>query len=346
MLSFEKEYKGWPPERIARHVLYWSCWVTFYCVINASYQGTGYMQWFLLELIFMTVKLPYAYFVAYYLFPKFLPQKKYVTLFSLMLLFAFLGVGFLVILLSNFPQISEGQPTEFWSVKTFFRAIDLIYVASLVVVIKMIQRYLRQERMNAQLKEDKVNAELQILKNQLQPHFLFNTLNNIYSIVLSGDKNGAGAILKLSDILSYMLYECNVDLVGLEKEVGLIKNYIQLEKIRYGERLDLSFEVDGGIKGKTIAPLILIPFVENAFKHGVFENEKYSWIRIHLQTDENELTFIVENSLPENNNGNSAVKSGIGLNNVKKRLELLYPEKHHLIMTKTETFLINLKISL
>ncbi|UGU17405.1 histidine kinase [Sinomicrobium kalidii] len=346
MLSFEKEYKGWPPERIARHVLYWSCWVTFYCVINASYQGTGYMQWFLLELIFMTVKLPYAYFVAYYLFPKFLPQKKYVTLFSLMLLFAFLGVGFLVILLSNFPQISEGQPTEFWSVKTFFRAIDLIYVASLVVVIKMIQRYLRQERMNAQLKEDKVNAELQILKNQLQPHFLFNTLNNIYSIVLSGDKNGAGAILKLSDILSYMLYECNVDLVGLEKEVGLIENYIQLEKIRYGERLDLSFEVDGGIKGKTIAPLILIPFVENAFKHGVFENEKYSWIRIHLQTDENELTFIVENSLPENNNGNSAVKSGIGLNNVKKRLELLYPEKHHLIMTKTETFLINLKISL
>lgn len=346
MLSFEKEYKGWPPERIARHVLYWSCWVTFYCVINASYQGTGYMQWFLLELIFMTVKLPYAYFVAYYLFPKFLPQKKYVTLFSLMLLFAFLGVGFLVILLSNFPQISEGQPTEFWSVKTFFRAIDLIYVASLVVVIKMIQRYLRQERMNAQLKEDKVNAELQILKNQLQPHFLFNTLNNIYSIVLSGDKNGAGAILKLSDILSYMLYECNVDLVGLEKEVGLIKNYIQLEKIRYGERLDLSFEVDGGIKGKTIAPLILIPFVENAFKHGVFENEKYSWIRIHLQTDENELTFIVENSLPENNNGNSAVKSGIGLNNVKKRLELLYPEKHHLIITKTETFLINLKISL
>ncbi|MGS2741630.1 sensor histidine kinase [Sinomicrobium sp. M5D2P17] len=346
MLSFEKEYKGWPPERIARHIIYWSCWLTFYCVINASYYETDYLQWFLLELIFMTVKVPYAYFVAYYLFPKFLSQKKYGTLFFLMLFFAFLGVGFLVILLSNFPQIAWGQPTEFWSVKTFFRAIDLVYVASLVVVIKMIQRYLRQERMNAQLKEDKMDAELQILKNQLQPHFLFNTLNNIYSIVLSGDKNGAGAILKLSDMLSYMLYECNVDLVALKKEVALIRNYIELEKIRYGDRVDLSFEVDSDIKGKAIAPLLLVPFVENAFKHGVFKNEKNSWIRIHLQTDDDQLTFIVENSLPENNNGNSGVKSGIGLNNVKKRLQLLYPEKHHLSTTKNETFLINLKISL
>jgi len=345
--SLDKEYAGWPLERIARHVLYWGLWLTFYCILNASYQGSGYLQWLWLELMFMTVKLPYAYFVAYYLFPKLLPQKKYTTLFFSMLLFAFVGVWFMVLLLSNFPDIALGQPTEFFAVKTFFRALDLVYIASLVVVIKMIQRFMRQERISARLREEKVGSELQILKNQLQPHLLLNTLNNIYGLVLSDDKKAGGAVLKLSNIISYMLYECNVDYVELEKEVSLLRNYMELEKIRYGDRLDVSFDIQGSISGKYIAPLLLMPFVENAFKHGAAQSEGPSWIRISLETEADEIFFMVENSLSGiPSGGTPELKSGIGLENVRKRLILLYPERHWLQIKEDDTYWISLKIKL
>ena len=346
MFSLEKEYKGWSLNRVLRHELYWGFWLTFYCVLNASYQGTGYAEWFWLELMLMTVKLPYAYFVAYYLFPKFLPKKQYVVLFVLMLIFAFLGVWVMVFLLKTFPEAANGQPSEFWSVKTLFRAVDLVYIASLVVVIKMIQRHFRQERQNAVLKEEKMSSELQILKNQMQPHFLLNTLNNIYGLVLDGDKKAAGTLIQLSNIISYMLYECNAKFTELQKELDLVKNYLELEKIRYGGRLDLSFEVEGNVAGQKIAPLLLIPFVENSFKHGVSQSQRTSWIRILAQIHGNHLSFLIENSIAAPTASTPKLKSGIGLENVGKRLELIYPGAHKLEIRSGETFQVHLNISL
>lgn len=346
MFSLEKEYKGWSFNRGLRHVLYWGFWLTFYCVLNASYQGTGYEEWFWLELMLMTVKLPYAYFVAYYLFPKFLPNKQYVALFMLMLIFAFLGVWVMVFLLKTFPEVANDQPSEFWSVKTLFRVVDLVYIASLVVVIKMIQRHFRQERLNALLKEEKISSELQILKNQLQPHFLLNTLNNIYGLVLDGDKKAAGTLIQLSNIISYMLYDCNVRFTELQKELDLVKDYLELEKIRYGNRLELSFEVEGHVAGQKIAPLLLIPFVENSFKHGVSQSQGKSWIRILVQVHGSQLSFLIENSIAAPSSSTPKLNSGIGLENVGKRLELIYPEAHNLEIRSEETFLVHLNISL
>lgn len=346
MFSFDKAYKGWPPERLARHIVYWGFWLTFYGVVNGSHYGHHYLEWFLFEVLTMTVKLPYTYFVAYYLFPKLLPQGRYLALGAYVLLFAFVGMLTLTALDEYFPYDMPGRSTAFWSSKTVYMFADLIYVASPVVVIKMIQQYLVQQRTYARLKEEKIGAELQMLKNQLQPHFLFNTLNNIYGMVLSGEKQAAGAILKLSDILSYMLYEGSADRVDLDKEVSMLRNYIELEKIRYGPRLDLSFDQQGHTKGKMIPPLLLIPFVENAFKHGVSKEVRHAWVRVHLQADTHALVFLVENSLPLDGEAQHTIKSGIGLQNVRKRLQLLYPDHHQLSVSKNDSFLIKLSIAL
>lgn len=207
MLSFDKEYRSWTLPRILRHVIYWGFWLTFYCTINGSYYDNGYLNWLLLELYVMTVKLPFAYFVAYFLVPRLLPKKRYIELGISVILLA-LGAAYFIMLINNsVPESFNQHRTVYFSGKTFYRGLDLIYVTSLVVIIKLVQEYYRQKKTNTQLIEEKVNAELQILKNQLQPHFLFNTLNNIYSLVISKDNKAAGALLKLSDILSYMLYD-------------------------------------------------------------------------------------------------------------------------------------------
>ncbi|MEM8508630.1 MAG: histidine kinase [Bacteroidota bacterium] len=344
MFSIEEEFSGWSLKRILRHALYWGFWLTFYGTLNAAYQGTGYQQWFYLELMLMTIKLPYAYFVAYVLFPRFLRKKKYFLLFAQVLALAFVGILFMTFLFKTFPEIARDQPTAFWSAKTFFRAVDLIYVASLVVVIKMIQRFMRQERANTQLKQEKIGSELQILKNQLQPHFLMNTLNNIYGLVLDGDKKAAKTIIQLSNIINYMLYECDTRFTELEKEIELIKDYLQLEKIRYGKRLNLSFEVIGAISELQIAPLLLIPFVENAFKHGVSQIESDSWIRILIEIEGNLLTFQISNNTSLIASDAQEVKSGIGLENVKKRLRLIYPQSHDISITSGEIFSVILKL--
>jgi two-component system, LytTR family, sensor kinase len=342
-----KQYTGWPSERILRHVVYWSFWLVFYGIVNGSYYGEDYFVWFLFELLTMTVKIPYTYFVAYYLFPKLIPTGRYVRLAALVLLLAFAGMVTLMIIYPLFPYDLPGGATDFWSTKTVYMFVDLIYVASPVVAIKMTQRYIAQERAASILKKEKAEAELQMLKNQLQPHFLFNTLNNIYGMVITAEKGAPEALLKLSEMLSYMLYECNSQEIALDKEVHLLRNYIELEKLRYGNRLDLSFEVTGFFKGKMIPPLLLIPFVENAFKHGSSPTEGHSWIRIHLEVCDDGLTFLVENSLPDTDIASvDSIKSGIGLQNVKKRLEMLYPNTHSLVMNKSDTFLTKLKLVL
>lgn len=347
MISLTKSYDGWPLERIMRHVLYWSFWLTFYGIVNGSYYGTHYFEWFLFELWTMTVKIPYTYFVAYYLFPKLIPGRQYVKLGALVLLFAFVGMVMLMFLYELFPYEMPGGATDFWSMKTVYMFVDLIYVASPVVVIKMTQRYIAQEKAASILREEKAEAELQMLKNQLQPHFLFNTLNNIYGMVISGEKEASAALLKLSDILSYMLYECNAPHVDMEKEVQLLRNYIELEKIRYGNRLDVSFDVQGVIKGRMMPPLLLIPFVENAFKHGAAKDEKTSWVRVHLHVNDSRLSFLTENSLPlTRHNSHDSIRSGIGLKNVRKRLDILYANRYNLTMTESDSFLTKLDIEL
>lgn len=343
--SFDKQYKGLSVERILRHLLYWSFWLAFYTLVNGSYDEV-YYTWFVLELFMLTVKIPFTYIIVYYLLPKLIPKKKYIILIIIIILLAFFGVSIIIEINKFLGHTHKGQPLTLFSGTAIYRTFDLVYVASLVVIIKMIQQNSWQQKVNAELKEEKIGAELQILKNQLQPHFLFNTLNNIYSMALSKDDEAPESILRLSNIISYMLYDCSVERVDLEKELELIKNYIELEKLRYGNRLDLSFDIQGNVKGKMIAPLLLLPFVENAFKHGASMDENKSWIRINLSSTNNNLEFFIENSIPNSGVNNEITKSGIGLSNIKKRLKLQYTGKYNLNITQSESYLVKLKLEL
>jgi len=301
MFQFEKTYKGWSWERVSRHIIYWLAWLLFYSIAGSSYSDITFTDWVVLELSMMAVKLPFTYFVVYYLVPNYLIPKRYPNFFSALFLSASIG-GLLIWSLYYFifdqPYFGHQQNT-FWSFKMSFKALDLIYIASLPVILKMLQRNSSQENQTRLLAEQKLGAELKNLKNQLHPHFLFNTLNNLYSLVLTQHPKAPEVVVRLSDMMSYMLYESERPLMDLEKEIENLKNYIELEKIRYGKRLDLSFETAGDLAGKSIPPLLLLPFLENAFKHGVEKNELTSWVRINLWVNNDKLTYMVENSVPE-----------------------------------------------
>ncbi|MGL1885840.1 MAG: sensor histidine kinase [Reichenbachiella sp.] len=346
IFALDKQYQGWSWTRTTRHLFYWGFWLLFYCVINGSLHGNNYLQWAIFEAVMMTIKLPYAYFIAFYLLPKFIPKKNYMGLGIAMIGIAFFA-SILVLCVYRYYPIDIGKYKDFSFPYITYVTLDLLYMSSFVVVIKLIQMFYVQQKNNAILSQEKVKSELQILRNQLQPHFLFNTLNNIYSLVISDDKQAASSILKLSDILSYMLYDCNVDQISTEKEVQLIKNYIELEKIRYGDRLELSFSSTGNIQNSFLPPLLLIPFLENAFKHGIAKTEGKSWMRVVLNITENELNFMVENNIPNTTDGSSSnLKSGIGLENIQKRLNIIYPERHEIKVNKEDSYLVKLKIQL
>ena len=172
---------------------------------------------------------------------------------------------------------------------------------------------------------EKIKSELSFLKTQLQPHFLFNTLNNIYSLTFNNSQLAGKSILQLSGLLRYVIYESEAEKVDLQKEINHLKDYIELEKIRFASRLELSFNISGHLADKKIAPVLLMPFLENAFKHASNKMNEKIWITIDLIVKESNLYFTVENSVFLD--GKTQMQnsySGIGLENVKRRLSLLY----------------------
>ncbi len=188
-------------------------------------------------------------------------------------------------------------------------------------------------------------AEIELAKAQIHPHFLFNTLNNIYSFTLNKSPKAKGLISDLSGIMKYMMYDCNVEIISLAKEIKMLKDYIELEKVRYGNRLDIQIDIGGECENKMITPLLIIPFIENSFKHGASKMLKNPWIKLFIQADENVLHFAISNSKSSDVIVNG--KGGIGLSNVKKRLELLYPQNHLLTIESTvNTFTVNMQIPL
>jgi len=206
------------------------------------------------------------------------------------------------------------------------------------------KQWLLKQRDFLRAQQEKITAELQVLKAQVHPHFLFNTLNNIYSFSLDGSPKTPELILKLSSLLSYMLYDCKAEEVQLEKEVEIMKAYIDLEKERYGNTLEISWTVEGDIRDNFISPLLMLPFLENAFKHGASEQIEKPWLGVDISVENNILKFKIANS---KNEYISHSNNGIGINNVKKRLEFLYPGKYELkINDEGDFFAVSLMVKL
>ena len=210
--------------------------------------------------------------------------------------------------------------------------------------IKVINQWLRSEQRNKEIANEKLQAELSFLKAQINPHFLFNTLNNIYALASSQSELTAPAIMKLSSIMRYVLTDARNDLVPLEKEIIFTSHYIELQKMRLTDKTSIDFTINGDPLGRQIAPLLLLPFVENAFKYGISTRE-WSPIRILLEINKESLYFSISNQKHLNTTLKVADNTGIGISNTKRRLDLLYENRYELIIDdKTNEFSVHLNI--
>ena len=223
-----------------------------------------------------------------------------------------------------------------------FRFSHNLFIFFAVIFLSLLLKIKEQLK---SIEEERVNAELSYLKSQINPHFLFNTLNSIYSLAIDKSDYTATAIVKLSGMMRYVLSKSSEDFVTLEEEINYISSYIEMQRLRFGETFKLSYNVEGDLENNKIAPLILIPFVENAFKHGV-NAEENSCILINIVVVDKELNFTVDNKKVKTNH-DIRTRSGLGIEITKSRLKHLYPQKHSLVINEEEKdFMVSLKIEL
>lgn len=340
--------------RLLTHILFWVGYLFVYTGVHAEGED-GLWAYFLIELQGLPAAMLVTYFNIYFLFPRFFKPKRYIAyaLGSIALLFVASLLNRVlierIIEPRFFPDTTYYEPIFVWyllfKVMLWFLAPVLLFT----LLIKAVGHWVEQERIHQDTMREKLAAELNLLKGQVHPHFLFNTLNNLYALTLRGAPTAPQVVLKLSELMSYMLYESQSEHILLEKEIGHISNYIALERLRYGNRLDVSLIASGETEGKMIAPLLLIPFVENAFKHGVSDETENVWVTIDIKVKDGWLGVKVENShaAGERRDSQNAATGGIGLQNVRRRLALLYPDTHKLTLTKEpEYYSVDLKIRL
>lgn len=246
----------------------------------------------------------------------------------------------------NFTSIAIGLKGSGLSwIDYYFSVIpSLFFLLFTFSIGYLTQQYFHLKRQQEIIGQKQMASELSLLKSQINPHFLFNVLNSIYALSLKKSDKTPEIVLKLSGILRYMLYETKQERVPLEKEIDMIENYIEIEKIRIGSQQQISLEIKGAFDTYIIAPVILIPFVENAVKHGLDSMSENAFVHIKIRIEQGTLKFYCSNNFKEN-----SVKrpGGIGLENVQKRLELLYPGKHSLqIKNENAIFTVALDVTL
>lgn len=338
--------------RLALHIAFWLSIVVYDVIIWGLVDGK-YWEKFLSTMTELPVKVAAAYFTLYVLIDRFFIQKKY-TQFLLGLIISMLAAGLLMRTLGYYLLYPIFYP-EGLSIPLLFLPKILIaifytysWVAMLAAVHVVRKFYEHQHEANRlllttrQLEKEKLEAELKFLKSQIHPHFLFNTLNNLYALALNESNKTPAMVHRLSELMSYMLYDSHQQLVALEKEVNHLQHYIALEQLRYDE-LEVTFSNYVNKDDVKIAPLLMLPFVENCFKHG--DKVHQGWIHIDLSVIDDVLTFKTENNKPERSVEPSG--RGIGLDNVKKRLAHEYALRHDLqIFDTSDTYLVVLQLSL
>ena len=220
------------------------------------------------------------------------------------------------------------------------------FLLLITIPLRLVENWFKQQELQQELKTHQLEAELRFLKAQVNPHFLFNALNNIYSLSFTESKKAPEMILKLSDMMSYMLYDCKSEKVRLEDEIAYLQNYIDLQQLKKDGEFNISFEPSGDIQQVMITPMLFIPFFENAIKHGNLENTVEGWLKSWLNVDHHQLQFHISNSFcPKQSNTN--MPGGVGLENIRERLLLLYPEKHQLTIKEGEgEFSVHLSLTL
>lgn len=280
------------------------------------------------------------YFFYSFLIPLFNKKEKIRVLIILTVVFVIVYPLIQQQFFSFINDLFEWKPRKFkhsaWFYATAYTSTFLF--TGLAYSVKFAANWVTDRQIKTELINQNQASELALLRSQINPHFLFNTLNNIYSLVISKSEHAPEAMMKLSDIMRYMLYESNTDKVFLTKEINYLKSYIEILQLRVTQTGFITFNVSGNVENMLIAPMLLVPFVENAFKH-CNKKSPAPGIEILLEIDENLLKFILKNSVKQlsevsvNVNGEKT-DGGIGIKNIKRRLDLLYPNKHNLILEK------------
>jgi len=337
---FSAYYRFW------RHLAFWVVHIIVFTFMFRQ-PNQHLISQFLISTVWALLFIVYTYPILYFFIPRFLLTGKYLQFALIMLVWGVAGWfwnyicrAFIYFPLAEQLHFKAGAKNP-WAPVSYLTMNVMAGFASMIVLFKY---WIKKQNDWMQAEKEKVTAELQLLKAQVHPHFLFNTLNNIYSFSLDASPKTPQMILKLSSLLSYMLYECKANEVLLEKEIEIMKNYIDLEKERYANRLEVSINVEGDIKGKYIAPLLILPFLENAFKHGTSEQLEKPWLNMDISVKQKMLRCKIANS---KNEELLKTTGGIGIENVQKRLEYLYPGKHELKLgDEGHFFVVSLQLEL
>ena len=333
--------------RIALHFAFWLAYWLIYAYTGSRYDG-NLPKYLLTEGLQMPARM-LATYVSLWCFDRFsgLHNQRFWLAFAGAALAVISGgllnrlIKFSYLVPVHFPDAS----IEFWGYRMVYDMFDVLVACACAISARLYFRQQEFHQRETALRHEKINAELLALKSQIHPHFLFNTINNIYALARKKSDKTAPIALKLAQLLRYVLYESSKQTVRLEQEIQLLKDYIELEKLRFDEeQLKISFNEDVDDLQQAISPLLLLPLVENAFKHGVSEVRNEVWININLTLQNKILNFSIRNSRQAKNPEN---KQGIGLKNLLRQLELQYPERHSLVIQEEETvFSIHLSISL
>ncbi|MEJ7691369.1 histidine kinase [Daejeonella sp.] len=323
--------------QILLHIFVWVSLLLMFMFMHTN-GGNITRTTIIIFVYFGIVNISIFYINYLFILPTFLDRKKYLwcglAILFVVIFFAFIKCGLAYYFYDIIITRVSGKRKwvlNFWE---YFLSATLVscFFIFLSTILKFIIDWFRNEKIKSNLENEKLISELAFLKSQINPHFLFNSLNNIYSLAYQKSDKTPEAVLKLSEIMRYMLYESNENLVKLDDEIRYVENYIELQRLRFKDTVYIKFEIDGDTHDKKITPLVLISFVENAFKHGI-ATDKDNPLTIVLNVTSNKLFFQVIN---KKSNLNKDETGGIGLQNVKRRLDLLYKGEYRLHIEDNE----------
>ena len=308
------------------HILFWSVYFIFN-VIRFGSLNNDYLYSLRSNLVEFPLSIIYTYFMVYFLIPKFIVKKRYtqfIILFILSLIIFYLvktGLIYLFVTKNVWPENKGFNAFTFDHIVEV--TIGVLYVTAIGATIKLTYEWINEKRRNEELQKIQLRTELNFLKSQIQPHFFFNTLNNLYALVIKKSPNAPDVVLKLSEIMQYVLYDAKEGKINLLKEINYIYSYLDLEKLRYGDKVKSEIKIIGNIDDIEIPPLLFLPFIENCFKHRDTNNDDIK-VDIRFEITNNFLFFTISNTFHQPNEKKQ--KHGIGIENVKRRLQLLYGE--------------------
>ncbi len=288
--------------------------------------GEGRVQSFVIANGLLLFHALVAYFNNDYLIPRLLLARNYL-LYILSLGLAIVSVCFPLSIVVHIVVENEELQTLIWSDSFFlFLIINVIFTVITTMVLKLVKQWYSDQKTTKDLQQEQLQTELKFLKSQINPHFLFNSLNNLYALTLSKSDSAPEVVLRLSNILRYILYESNEGYVSVRKEMEHVKDYVAVEKLRLGMGVTIDIDIDDAIQDDPVEPMLFLTLVENAFKHSEDILPENRFIRIHAKSLDTGFRFLIENTFSPSKRDSET--GGIGLENIKKRLNLIYPNQH------------------